>query len=292
MKGKITMQTYKAIQDLRSARALLAGTYGLVPTMGALHEGHVSLVRRAKAACDHVGVSIFVNPSQFGANEDLSSYPRDLEHDLTLLQSLDVDLVWAPSTEIVYPPGFQTWITVEEVSQGLEGGRRPGHFRGVATIVAKLFHVFTPDKAFFGQKDAQQVVVIRRMVEDLNLPVEIVVCPTVREPDGLALSSRNAYLNPVERQAAPVLFRALEAARDAYQAGERDCSELLSLMKKILDAEPLACVDYLSAADPITLAESVGIEDSVLLSLAVRIGRTRLIDNILLPGENPHAAGH
>jgi pantoate--beta-alanine ligase len=269
------------LQDLKRERASLPGTFGLVPTMGALHEGHLSLVRSARAACDRVGASIFVNPSQFGPDEDLNSYPRDLERDLALLQSLNVDLVWAPPPEVVYPPGFQTWITVEEISKGLEGGRRPGHFRGVATVVAKLFNVFAPDKAFFGQKDAQQVAVIRRLVEDMNFPVDIVVCPTVREADGLALSSRNVYLSPEERRAAPVLFRALDAARAAYDAGERDASRLRSLMRKILETEPLAEVDYMSAADPVTLTEAARIERGILLSLAVRIGRTRLIDNIV-----------
>ena len=214
------------IPDLRSARTALPGTFGLVPTMGALHEGHLSLVRRARAECDHVGVSIFVNPAQFGAHEDLDRYPRNLARDLKLLEPLGVDLVWTPSADAVYPPGFQSWVSVEEVAKGLEGGRRPGHFRGVATVVAKLFNLFVPDKAFFGQKDAQQVVVINRMVEDLSFPVEIVVCPTVRESDGLALSSRNAYLSPEERQAAPVLFRALSAGQAAYELGERDGSSL------------------------------------------------------------------
>jgi pantoate--beta-alanine ligase len=275
------METCRILQDLKRERASLPGTFGLVPTMGALHEGHLSLVRSARAACDRVGASIFVNPSQFGPDEDLNSYPRDLERDLALLQSLNVDLVWAPPPEVVYPPGFQTWITVEEISKGLEGGRRPGHFRGVATVVAKLFNVFAPDKAFFGQKDAQQVAVIRRLVEDMNFPVDIVVCPTVREADGLALSSRNVYLSPEERRAAPVLFRALDAARAAYDAGERDASRLRSLMRKILETEPLAEVDYMSAADPVTLTEAAQIERGILLSLAVRIGRTRLIDNIV-----------
>lgn len=286
------MKTCGSINDLRAARTGLSGVFGLVPTMGALHEGHLSLVRRAKAECDRVGVSIFVNPSQFGPNEDLSRYPRDLEGDLNLLGNLGVDLVWAPSPEIVYPPGFQSWITVDEISKGLEGERRPGHFRGVATVVAKLFNVFAPDKAFFGQKDAQQAAVIRRMSEDLNFPVAIVVCPTVREPDGLALSSRNAYLNQAERRAAPVLFRALDAARSAFEGGERDAAALRSLIQKVLDAEPLASAEYVSAADPVTLAEAGPIEGGVLLSLAVRIGKTRLIDNMLLAGGNPDAARH
>ncbi len=270
------------ISELKRARASFSGTFGLVPTMGALHEGHLSLVRRAKVECDRVGVSIFVNPAQFGANEDLARYPRNLERDFSLLAPLGVDLAWTPSADKVYPPGFQTWVLVEEVSKGLEGGMRPGHFRGVATVVAKLFNLFAPDKAFFGQKDAQQVVVIKRMVEDLSFPVEIVTCPTVREPDGLALSSRNAYLSPEERQAATVLFRALSAGRAVYELGERDGSSLRAAMQAILEAEPLARVDYLSAADPVTLAEIDRGEAGILLSLAVRIGKTRLIDNLLL----------
>jgi pantoate--beta-alanine ligase len=286
------VQVIRDISNLRRARASLPGTFGLVPTMGALHEGHLSLVRKARAECDHVGVSIFVNPAQFGANEDLDRYPRNLERDLKLLEPLGVDLVWTPSADAVYPPGFETWVSVEEVSKGLEGGRRRGHFRGVATVVAKLFNVFVPDKAFFGQKDAQQVVVIKRIVEDLSFPVEIVICPTVREADGLALSSRNAYLSSEERQAATVLFRALSAGRTAYELGERDGSSLRAAMQGILDGEPLAQVDYLSAADPITLAEIDRSEAGILLSLAVRIGKTRLIDNILLSPGSAYAARH
>jgi pantoate--beta-alanine ligase len=284
------MQAIRDLSDLKQARASLSGTLGLVPTMGALHEGHLSIVRVAKSECDHVGVSIFVNPSQFGADEDLSRYPRDLERDLKLLEPLGVDLVWAPSPDIVYPPAFQTWVTVEEVSQGLEGGRRPAHFRGVATVVAKLFNVFAPDQAYFGQKDAQQLVVIKRMVKDLNFPVTVVACPTVREADGLALSSRNGYLSPEERRAAPILFRALSTARTAFERGERDADFLRTTMKSVLDAEPLARVDYVSAANPETLAEGDLDEDGLLLSLAVRIGKTRLIDNIILPARGAYAA--
>ena len=279
------MKTASTIPDLRQARKALSGTFGLVPTMGALHEGHLSLVRRAKAENDRVGVSIFVNPTQFGPHEDLSKYPRPIERDLQLLSDAGVDLVWTPTPDLVYPPGFQTWVDVEEVTQPLEGAHRPGHFRGVATVVAKLFNAFTPDRAYFGQKDAQQVVVISRMARDLNFPVEIVVCPTVRELDGLALSSRNAYLNPDERQAAAVLYRALSAAKEAFDAGERAAAKLREVMSSALAAEPLAHPDYVSTADPDTLAELDQIQKSVLLSMAVRIGTTRLIDNFLLPHE-------
>jgi pantoate--beta-alanine ligase len=284
------MQVLTRLSDLRRERAALAGRFGLVPTMGFLHPGHLSLVRQARAECDHVGVSIFVNPTQFGPSEDLARYPRDLERDLELLRPLGVDLVWAPPADEVYPPGFQTWVMVEGVTTPLEGKARPGHFRGVATVVAKLFNAFLPQRAYFGQKDAQQVVVIRRMVQDLNFPVEIIACPTQREPDGLALSSRNIYLSPPERQAATVLYRALGAAGQAYQAGERDADMLRAILSSTLAGEPLAREEYVSVADPDTLAELERVERGALLSLAVRVGQTRLIDNLLLPSD--HAADH
>jgi pantoate--beta-alanine ligase len=276
------MRVTESLAELRIIRPAMEGTFGLVPTMGALHAGHASLVRRARAECKHVGASIFVNPSQFGPGEDFKNYPRTMQRDLELLESLGVDLVLAPAADSVYPSGFQTWITVEEVGAPLEGKCRPGHFRGVATVVAKLFNSFAPEKAYFGQKDAQQVAVLRRMVLDLNFPVEIVVCPTVREPDGLALSSRNAYLNPAERQAATVLFRALSSAQKAFDRGERDAEALRAIMRSVLRREPLACEQYVSAADPETLCELRTIGASALLSLAVQIGKARLIDNLLL----------
>ncbi len=278
------MQVITKLDDLRAARRALSGTFGLVPTMGYLHEGHLSLVRRARAECNHVGVSIFVNPTQFGPSEDLGQYPRDLPRDLALLEKEGADLIWTPMLESVYPPGYQTFVTVEQVSQPLEGSFRPGHFRGVATVVAKLFNAFAPDKAYFGQKDAQQVVVVRRMTSDLNFPVEIVVCPIIREPDGLAMSSRNVYLNPEERRAAIVLYRALSAAKALFDAGERNADQLRTAMSQTIAAEPLAKPDYVSAADPDTCAEFDRVQQRVLLSLAVRIGATRLIDNFLLPG--------
>ena len=280
------MNVVTSLSDLRKTRAGLPSPLGLLPTLGALHEGHLSLVRRARAECDGVAVSIFVNPTQFGPDEDLSAYPRTLEADLTLLESEGVDLVWTPTPEIVYPPGFQTYLTVELVTKPLEGEHRPGHFRGVATVVAKLFNAFTPDRAYFGQKDAQQVVVIKRMVEDLNFPLQIVVCPTVREPDGLALSSRNGYLNPEERRTATVLYRALSSARDAFEAGERDAGRLRARMSSTIAQELLAIEEYVSAADTETLAELAWVHNGALLSLAVRIGETRLIDNVLLPEEH------
>lgn len=278
------METVTTIPELRVARAQLPEPVGLVPTMGYLHEGHLSLVRRARAECAGVVVSIFVNPTQFGPNEDLNTYPRDIPRDLRLLEAEGVDLVWIPTPEIMYPPDFQTWVTVEEVTKPLEGKMRPGHFRGVTTVVAKLFNAVQPQKAYFGQKDAQQAVVIRQMVRDLNFPIEVVVCPIVREADGLAMSSRNTYLNPEERRAATVLFRALQAARSAFEAGERDASRLRQIMADVLAGEPLARVQYVSCADPDTLEELERVNDRALLSLAILIGRTRLIDNLVVGG--------
>ena len=278
------MKVVREISELRAARAGMAGVFGLIPTMGALHDGHASLVCRAVEECDYVGVSIFVNPSQFGRGEDFGKYPRTLQKDLALLEGLDADLVFIPGEDSLYLPGFQTWIDVEEVTVPLEGNVRPGHFRGVTTIVAKLFNCFQPDKAYFGQKDAQQVIVIRRMVEDLNFPVEVVVCPTVRETDGLAVSSRNIYLTVEERAAATVLFRALSEARKKYELGERQGGVLRSAMQSVIDAEPLAHAEYVSVSDPNTLREleNEDPESGTLLSLAVKIGKTRLIDNMIL----------
>lgn len=277
------MKTVTTIAELRQARRELPAPLGLVPTMGYLHAGHLSLVRAARQECASVVASIFVNPTQFGPNEDLEAYPRDLPRDLKLLEDEGVDLVWAPTPQVMYPPGFQTWITVEEVTQPLEGGRRPGHFRGVATVVTKLFNAVQPDRAYFGQKDAQQVVVIRQMVRDLNFPLEIVVCPIAREPDGLALSSRNVYLDPAQRQAATVLHRALQLAVNAFQAGERDAPTLRRIMTETIAAEPLARPQYVSCADAVSLQELQGpVTSQALLSMAVYLGKTRLIDNMLI----------
>jgi len=276
------MQVVTRVIEVRQRRAALANPFGLVPTMGFLHEGHLSLVRHARAECASVGVSIFVNPTQFGPHEDLEAYPRDLERDLALLRVEGVDLVWVPTAEEVYPENCQTWVTVEGLSQGLEGAQRPGHFRGVATVVSKLFNMFLPDKAYFGQKDAQQSLVIRRMVQDLNFPVEVVVCPTVREADGLAMSSRNTYLSIDERRAAMVLFRALCSARDAFANGEREAGVLRERMSDIIREEPLAQEQYVSVADMETLQEVKGPIEKALLSMAVSVGKTRLIDNMLI----------
>jgi pantoate--beta-alanine ligase len=276
------MKTVVTLPDLRLARAALPGPLGLVPTMGALHAGHISLVERARRECASVAVSIFVNPTQFGPSEDLAKYPRDLPRDLAVLESAGADLVWTPTPETVYPPGFQTWVEVEELAELLEGAARPGHFRGVATVVAKLFNAFRPDKAYFGQKDAQQAAVIRRMARDLDFPLEVVVCPTVREADGLAMSSRNAYLNPEERRAAAVLFRALSAARAAYERGERGAKALRRVMEETLRAEPLSRPQYVSCADTDTLEELEQVSGKALLSMAVYVGKTRLIDNLVI----------
>lgn len=278
----------KTIEDVRARRWAKPGlNWGLVPTMGTLHEGHLSLVRRARAENDRVGVSIFVNPIQFDRRADLEAYPRQLERDCALLEAEGVDLVWAPDEATVYPPGFQTYVTVEEVTKVLEGAARPGHFRGVTTVVAKLFNVFQPTRAYFGQKDAQQAAVIRQMARDLAFNLEIVVCPIVREPDGLAMSSRNLLLKPEERPAALVLKRALDAARAAWESGERDGESLRAIMRAIIAAEPLARLDYVSAADPVTLAEIDGEASAALLSMAVFVGQVRLIDNTLLGAAGP-----
>lgn len=276
------MVVASTLDELATARSLLDHPLGLVPTMGYLHEGHLSLARRAREECRSVAVSIFVNPTQFGPGEDLSTYPRDLERDLHLLEAAQVDLVWTPTPEIMYPRGFQTWVEVTDVGRPLEGAQRPGHFRGVATVVSKLFHAVQPARAYFGQKDAQQAAVIQQMTHDLNFPVEIVVCPTVREPDGLALSSRNTYLTPEQRRAAPVLYRALLAARAAYEKGERQAEALRRAATEILSSEPLAQVQYVSCADPETLQELDQLGSRALLSLAVFFGKTRLIDNLVL----------
>jgi len=276
------MKEVHSLGELRLARQGLPGPLGFVPTMGYLHAGHLSLVRRAKSECASVAVSIFVNPAQFGPNEDLAAYPVDLPRDQALLEQAAVDLLWVPTADQMYPAGFQTWVTVEELTRPLEGEHRPGHFRGVATIVAKLFNAMHPDRAYFGQKDAQQLAVVRRLAQDLDFPLEVVACPTMREADGLAMSSRNARLNPKERQAASVLYRALSAAQQAHAGGEREAGALRRSMVEILQAEPLSRIQYVSVADPETLAELQGEVRRTLLSMAVFVGKTRLIDNVLL----------
>lgn len=277
------MNIFSKVNDIRTQRwADPLTIWGLVPTMGYLHEGHLALVRRARAENDRVGVSIFVNPIQFNNPNDLTAYPRDMERDLALLREAGADLVWTPTPDIVYPPGYQTYIEVEEVTRPLEGAARPGHFRGVATVVAKLFNVFQPQRAYFGQKDAQQVVVIKQMAADLNFNLEIVVQPTVRETDGLAMSSRNARLSAAARESATCLYRALLAAKTAFEQGQRSAESLRAAMRAIIEATPLARLDYVSVAHPDTLTELEVVENRALLSLAVFVDEVRLIDNMVI----------
>ncbi|MEK6220818.1 MAG: pantoate--beta-alanine ligase [Chloroflexota bacterium] len=276
------MKTVETISEIHQARKQLSGSVGLVPTMGFWHEGHLSLVRAAKAACDHVIVSIFVNPTQFAPNEDLDNYPRDLSKDLGMLEQAGVDLVWLPTSEIMYPSGYQTWVEVTELTQPLEGRMRPGHFRGVTTIVNKLFNGTSPDKAFFGRKDAQQVAVIMQMTRDLNLPVEIIDVPISREEDGLARSSRNVYLSTEQRKVAVVLNQALLAAEKSFESGERSGDILRTIMQALINAEPLAKLEYVSCADRVTMQELEEIKTGALLSMAVFFGKIRLIDNWIL----------
>ena len=266
-------------RELRDALAGAARPVGLVPTMGWLHGGHGSLIERARSESSTVVVSIFVNPRQFGEASDFTRYPRDEARDLAICAAAGVDLIFAPSVDEVYPPGFDTVVTVGAIARPLEGAARPGHFDGVATVVAILFALVGAERAYFGTKDAQQIRVIRRMALDLALPTEVIACPTVREPDGLAMSSRNARLSRDARAAAPVVRRALLAARAAWEAGERSAETLRATMRAVLAAEPLADVEYVSVADDTTLEELDAVEGPALLSLAVRFGDVRLIDN-------------
>jgi len=279
------MKTARTIEELRRiVGAWKAGnaSVGFVPTMGFLHEGHESLMQRAAEDNDRVVVSIFVNPAQFGPSEDLDQYPRDLEHDLERCEALGVDLVFCPEVEEIYPAGFQTAVSVGSLSQGLCGKSRPTHFQGVCAVVSKLFAIVGADRAYFGQKDAQQLTIIRRMAQDLNFSVEIIGCPTVREPDGLAKSSRNKYLTPEERKAAPALNQALQLAQDAVAAGARDSAVLRRIMEEHLAAAPLFRIDYLEIVDALSLQPVQKISGSTLIAVAAFLGKTRLIDNRLL----------
>ena len=279
MKICFTIAEARALcRELRAARKRL----GFVPTMGALHAGHLSLVRAAKAQCDAVAVSIFVNPTQFGPTEDLAKYPRPFESDCAALEKQGVDVVFAPTVEEVYSQGETTWVTVEGLSQKLDGRSRPGHFRGVTTVVSKLFHIIEPDVAFFGQKDAAQLAVIRRMVSDLNLPVEIVGCPIVREPDGLAMSSRNAYLSPEDRRRALVLHRSLQRVEKEFSAGQTGAGLLSAAGRAVIAQEPQVRLDYFEIVDPDTLAPVESISQKTLVAVAAYVGSTRLIDNTIL----------
>jgi len=273
------IRSITTVAEMQAAREALSGSIGLVPTMGFLHGGHLSLVRRSKRDNDHTIVSIFVNPTQFGAGEDFERYPRNEDRDLAICAEEGVDLVWAPPEDEVYPPGFDTRVSVGAIARPLEGAARPGHFDGVATVVAILFALVGAERAYFGQKDAQQVMVIDRMARDLALPTEVIGCPTVREPDGLALSSRNVHLTPEQRAAAPVIHRALLAGCDRYRAGERAAEAIRSTVRQALADEPLAAPEYVSCADAATLAELERVDRPTLLSVAVRFGTTRLIDN-------------
>jgi pantoate--beta-alanine ligase len=276
------MQVVKSIAGLRELRRQFAGSVGFVPTMGYLHEGHLALVRQARTENSTVVASIFVNRTQFGPSEDLASYPRNLQRDVRLLDEENTDVVFVPPDEEMYPPAFSSWVQVEKVTERLEEASRPGHFRGVATVVAKLFNIVQPTRAYFGQKDAQQALVIKRMVADLNMDLEIVVVPTVRENDGLAMSSRNTYLNPEERRAATILFKALTLAEELWQGGEKDADRIRHRMTSLIQNEPLARIDYISIADAATLEELEVIDRPALASLAVKVGKARLIDNMPL----------
>ncbi len=276
------MKIVSTITEYKNARRQIGGSLGFVPTMGYLHEGHLSLVRRARSENDFTAASIFVNPSQFGPKEDFATYPRDPDKDLRLLEDEGTDLVFMPAPAEIYPEGYSTWVNVEKITERLEGAVRPGHFRGVATVVCKLFNIAEPTRAYFGQKDAQQVVVVSKMVADLNMNVEIVIVPTVRESDGLAMSSRNVYLDPQERQSALVLWKSLQRAKELWLGGERRADAIRSAMTAMIESEPSAGIEYISIARPDNLEEIEEIRSPVLVSLAVRFGKTRLIDNMML----------
>jgi pantoate--beta-alanine ligase len=276
------MKIVKTIADFNRLRPQLTAPLGFVPTMGYLHEGHLELVRRARKENPSVAVSIFVNPTQFGPHEDFKQYPRDPERDLALLDKEGVDIVFMPPPEEMYPPDFNSWVEVGKITEKLEGAARPGHFRGVATVVARLFNIVRPDRAYFGQKDAQQLLVIKKMASDLDMGIEIIAVPTVREPDGLAMSSRNTYLNTEERKQAVVLYQALTLAQKLYADGEKDANALREQMTALIGQQPLAEIEYLSIADAGTLDELDRVKPPALVSMAVRFGKTRLIDNVVV----------
>ncbi len=276
------MKIIEKINEMRRLRQQLAGPVGLVPTMGYLHTGHLALVKQARSENPSVVVSIFVNPTQFGPHEDFKQYPRDTQRDLALLEKEGADIVFMPSLAEIYPPQFDSWVEVGKIAERLEGAARPGHFRGVTTIVARLFNIVQPTRAYFGQKDAQQAIVIKKMVADLNMSLEIVTVPTLREPDGLAMSSRNIYLNPQQRQAALVLYQALNLAQQLWSQGEKDAERIRQRMLALIQKQPLADIDYVSIADNETLDELDTVNPPALVSLAVKIGKTRLIDNVVL----------
>jgi pantoate--beta-alanine ligase len=276
------MKIIKTIAEFRKLRPKMTEPVGFVPTMGYLHEGHLVLVRRARAENPSVAVSIFVNPTQFGPKEDFAHYPRDPQRDLALLEKEGTDVVFMPSAEEMYPPNFNSWVEVGKLAGKLEGAARPGHFRGVATVVAKLFNIVQPDRAYFGQKDAQQLLVIKKMTADLDMGIEVIAVPTVREPDGLAMSSRNTYLNAEERKQAAVLYQALTLAQKLFASGEKDAKAIRRQMTALIKQQPLARIEYISIADAETLEELDKIKTPALVSMAVRFGKTRLIDNVVV----------
>jgi pantoate--beta-alanine ligase len=276
------MKLINSIQEMKSLRKNVRGTLGFVPTMGYLHEGHISLVQQSVRDNDTTAVSIYVNPTQFDPSEDFQAYPRDLERDLKLLETENTDIVFFPTNAEMYPDDYCTWVDVEKVTARLEGEIRPGHFRGVATIVTKLFNIVQPDKAYFGQKDAQQALVIKRMVKDLNMNLEVMVMPTLREKDGLAMSSRNTYLNPEERKAAIILYKALSLAKQLKEQGETATANIRNKMELLIKNEPLARIEYISITDTQTMEELPALASKSLVSMAVRIGKTRLIDNLII----------
>jgi len=276
------MKVVDTIAEMKQVRLKMAEPVGFVPTMGYLHEGHLALVKQARTENPSVVVSIFVNPTQFGPQEDFKTYPRNIPRDLAMLKKEKTDIVFMPSVEEMYPAQFDSWVEVGKVSHRLEGASRPTHFRGVTTVVAKLFNIVQPTRAYFGQKDAQQLIVIKKMVADLNMNLEVVACPTVREPDGLAMSSRNTYLNPEERRAAVVLHQALNLAQQLWSQGEKDAGRIRQQMTDLIKKQPLAHIDYVSVADAETLEELDEVKPPAVVSLAVKIGKPRLIDNVVL----------
>jgi pantoate--beta-alanine ligase len=276
------MKIIETIAEMKSIRHSLKGSVGFVPTMGYLHEGHMTLVRRSRQANDYTVCSIFVNPTQFGPNEDFDRYPRDYPRDFAMLEKEKCDFVFLPTPKEMYPEGFNTWVEVNKVTDRLEGAVRPGHFKGVATVVTKLFNIVAPTRAYFGQKDAQQCVVVKKMVIDLSMNLEMIIVPTIREPDGLAMSSRNVYLSPEERQQAPVLYKALSTAHVMWAEGEKNAEKLRTAMIELIKQKPLGKIEYISIADALTLRELEKAEAPAIISLAVKFGKTRLIDNILL----------
>ncbi len=276
------MKIVETIAEMRQLRSECTGTVGFVPTMGYLHRGHLSLAKQARAENKTVVASIFINPTQFGPSEDLATYPRDIERDLAMLEGEKTDIVFMPAVSEIYPANFDSWVEVGKISERLEGAARPTHFRGVTTVVAKLFNIVQPTKAYFGQKDAQQTLVIRKMVADLNMNLEVVTCPTLREPDGLAMSSRNSYLKPNERKAAAVLYQSLILAQQMWSQGEKDAGKIRREMTQLIQQQPLTTIDYISIADTETLEELGEVKPPALVSLAVKIGKPRLLDNVVL----------